>query len=74
MEAVVMPLVLKIDKFGRITLPKEVRHKLNSGEVSVERRKDELCLRRVPTWHELIRIYPKLNMDAFMRERHEERI
>jgi len=50
MEAVVLPLVLKIDKFGRITLPKDVRQKLNSSQVSVEWKKEELCLRRVPTW------------------------
>ncbi len=74
MEAVVLPLVLKIDKFGRITLPKDVRQKLNSSQVSVEWKKEELCLRRVPTWDELIGIYPDLDMAAFMRDRHEERI
>ncbi len=74
METAMMPLVLKIDKFGRITLPKEVRKKLSSKEVSAEWKEDTLCLRRVPEWDELIGIFPGLDMDAFMKERHEERI
>lgn len=74
LEAVVVPLVLNIDKFGRITLPKEVRQRLNSSQVSLEWQKEGLCLRRVPGWDELIGMFPGLDMDAFMKERHEERI
>lgn len=74
MTAPKAPTILKIDKFGRLTLPKEVRRRLNSREVSLEWREDALCLRRVPDWDELIGMFPGIDMDAFMKERHEERI
>lgn len=73
-QSIVAPLVLRIDKFGRITLPKDVRRKLNSDVVSMEWKDDSLCLQRVPNWHELIGCLPGLDMAEFMREHHEERI
>lgn len=66
------PLVLRIDKFGRITLPKKIRDQLNATDFEVNVKNRRLWLKPVPSWKDLKGAFPKLDMGAFMKERHEE--
>ncbi len=67
-----MPLVLKVDNFGRITLPKNIRNAVNALEFEVLIENREIRLKPVPSWEEMKGAFPKLDMVSFKKEHDEE--
>lgn len=68
---IAIPVVLTIDKFGRITLPKEIRQKLGSKELTAEVRGGKLLLAPAPSWDDMTGTFPNLDMEDFKKQ-HDE--
>jgi len=66
-------VVVKIDKFGRIHLPKAVRQEAGAEVFVVRAKHKEIRLSAVPTLDEMFGSMPEIDMVKFRKQREEDR-
>ncbi len=64
---------VRIDKSGRILLPKKVRDEIGSESFSLEVEKEKLVLRRIKGIEEMRGSMPSLTFEVWKREHEKER-
>ncbi len=66
-------VIVKMDRFGRVLLPKEVRNEVGADTFVVQTRPKEIRFKAIPTIEEAFGSMPWINMRKFKKQREEDR-
>ena len=65
--------MVKMDRFGRILLPAQIRKSIETEKFTISYANREIVLKPVPSWDELAGSCPKIDMDAYWKEKQKEK-
>ncbi len=68
-----MEMVVTMDKFGRVLLPKKIRQEVKTHTFILQSTGKVITLKAVPKLEDCIGMFPEINMAAFKKQHEEDK-